>query len=308
MEEQRQDTPQQANPNDVSNVFGAPVEESSQNTPTIEEAFFGPTEAQQEGTPQSHEQAPQVQETPATEQENQSRNDEKRFEYWQSQAAKRENEIAALKQQIGQKPAQPQVPMEATEPKVEEFPPPPSKPSRPRTFSREEAWNDTASESAKYLDDVDGWQDEMTQYNELKHQYDMALMQERYDKVDGERKKDVKLQQNRQAQKQQAREIVDYVQGHHGFNPEEATDFVQTMSNNDAITMDNLVALYRLKKGQPVNTGQPQPSAEFQQTQNAQQVPSPMGVMPATGQSGRTDTDQIMDDLIGTHNSKNPWR
>ena len=118
MEEQRQDTPQQANPNDVSNVFGAPVEESSQNTPTIEEAFFGPTEAQQEGTPQSHEQAPQVQETPATEQENQSRNDEKRFEYWQSQAAKRENEIAALKQQIGQKPAQPQVPMEATEPKV----------------------------------------------------------------------------------------------------------------------------------------------------------------------------------------------
>jgi hypothetical protein len=44
--------------------------------------------------------------------------------------------------------------------------------------------------------------------------------------------------------------------------------------------------------------------------QNAQQVPSPMGVMPS-GQSnadGRSVEDKIMDTMVGNFNSKNPWK
>ena len=307
MEENRQDTPQGANPNNAEPAFGAPIEDSQVQTPTIEDAFFGNTDTGQTDTPPSQEQAPADQAIPPTEPDSQPRNDEKRFEYWQSQAAKRENEIAALKQQLERQNAQPQAPTEAPVPKVEEFPPPPNKPGRPRGFTREEAWNDPTSESAKYLDDVESWQDDMTQYTELKHQYDMALVQERYDTLDASRRKDAQLQQNRQARDKQSKEIAEYVQGHHGFSQDEATDFIQTMSNDDSITMDNLVTLYRLKKGGSEQPAGVQPSATFQQTQQAQQVPSPMGVMPAKGQSGRSEGDQIMDDIIQTHNSKNPW-
>ena len=55
----------------------------------------------------------------------------------------------------------------------------------------------------------------------------------------------------------------------------------------------------------PVNA---EPSPSFQQAQNAQQIPSPMGVMPASGNSERSDSDQIMDSLIGDFNSNNPWK
>ena len=52
------------------------------------------------------------------------------------------------------------------------------------------------------------------------------------------------------------------------------------------------------------------PSPAFQQTMNAQQVPSPMGVMPS-GQNnvdGRSMEDKMIDGMIGDFNSKNPWK
>ena len=54
----------------------------------------------------------------------------------------------------------------------------------------------------------------------------------------------------------------------------------------------------------------PTPSDSFTQTKNAQQVPSPMGVMPSgnTNTDGRTFEDKIMDTMIGNFNSKNPWK
>ena len=62
-----------------------------------------------------------------------------------------------------------------------------------------------------------------------------------------------------------------------------------------------LVQLYRIQQGggNQSNTA-PSPSPEFRQTQNAQQVPSPMGVMPS-GQSNddnKSFEDKVMDTLI----------
>ena len=61
--------------------------------------------------------------------------------------------------------------------------------------------------------------------------------------------------------------------------------------NRDGIELniDNLVQLYRLKQGGAAQqqTTSAQPSDAFVQTQNAQQVPSPMGVMP----SGNSNID-----------------
>ena len=83
------------------------------------------------------------------------------------------------------------------------------------------------------------------------------------------------------------------------------------MSNPNSITIDNLVQLYRLQNGGGNQQAAPAaPSQSFQQTKNAQQVPSSMGVMPS-GQSnvdGRSMEDKIMDTMVGDFNSKNPWK
>ena len=97
-------TPQSANPNDANEAFEGqwPTEDSS-NT-SVEEAFFGSqetTEPQEQASPEpmgTPESAP-IQEQA---QEYSAKNDEKRFEYWQSQAAKAQNQVAHQQQQLEQ--------------------------------------------------------------------------------------------------------------------------------------------------------------------------------------------------------------
>jgi hypothetical protein len=311
------DTPQSANPNtETDNAFEGPwPTEDSSNQTSVEDAFFGsqetttPTEEaspQPEGTPQSQPMQEQVEEYNA-------KNDEKRFEYWQSQAAKAQNQLAEQQKQyeamqaqvnIGAQPQQ-----SAYQEPVEEFPAPPERPSKPRGFSREEAYADPNSESARYLDDYEGWRDDITEYNSLKQEYTVAQMQERLDSQEQQRQNEIMRQQAYQQRQEQLSGVAGHLQGHYGFNDGETQEFIQQMSNPDSLSLENLVQLYRLQKGQnqnPENTG---PSPEFQQTQRAQQIPSPMGVQ--TGQGGgndaRNESDKIMDNMISDFNSKNPW-
>ena len=107
----------------------------------------------------------------------QAKNDDKRFEYWQSQAAKLQNQVTEMQTkmpliehlesnpQMMPQQAPQQAPVQQQE---EEFPPPPDKPLRPRSFSREAAYTDSTSESAAYLDDMEDWRDSMDEYNSLK--------------------------------------------------------------------------------------------------------------------------------------------
>ena len=94
------DTPQSANPNDSNQAFEGPWPTEDSNTTSVEEAFFGSQETE---TPQ--EQAPQVEDTPESApiqeqaQEYNAKNDEKRFEYWQSQASKTQNDMATIQKQ-----------------------------------------------------------------------------------------------------------------------------------------------------------------------------------------------------------------
>jgi len=316
MEEMNQDTPQTANTMaDIeTRAFGAPINEgSSDNNLTVTEAFSSPeevtsTEAPIAGTPEVPAETAQSPEA------YEAKNDERRFEYWQSQAAKRENELQVLQQQLETVKATPQAPTEVpaqqTQPEIQEFPPAPTKPEKPRTFSRDEAYSDPQSESAQYLDEEESWRDDMVQYSELKGQYDTAVLQERLDVQDKRRNEGLKRQEAQRQVARQNQEIYEHVQGHYGFNESDAKEFIQTMSNPESITMDNLVNLYRMQKGQPtqapaVNAG---PSPTFTQVQNAQSIPSPMGVVTAeSGHDTRPEGDQVMDDLINSFNSKNPW-
>lgn len=305
------DTPQ-ANPANADNAFAEPSNEgSNDNTISVEDAFFGKTDSDNQSAPTQGQPADN-QEAPLTEQPYEAKNDDKRFEYWQSQAAKKDNELAEYKAQVEQAiraQQSQQVPNQQPAQPVEEFPPPPKRPDKPRGFSREEAWNDPSSESARYLDEVDTWQDNMGEYRDLRNQYDLALIRERFEAEDNARKaKQQQMAQYNQTKKQ-VRDVYQQVTGHYGFSDAEAKDFIKSMSNSESISMDNLVQLYRMNKGSgQVNTQSQGPSETFQQSRNAQQVPSPMGVMPAqSAQSNRSESDTIMDDIITDFKDRNPW-
>jgi hypothetical protein len=136
-------------------------------------------------------------------------------------------------------------------------------------------------------------------------------MEEKLNNFENERQAEVQRQIASQQRSKQADQIKNHVVGHYGLSNEEAVDFMETMSNPNSLNIDNLVQLYRLQKGSATQqVANNAPSSNFQQVQNAQQVPSPMGVMPS-GQSNidaRSAEDKIMDTMIGNFNSKNPWK
>ena len=312
----QQDTPQnneQTYESLEEAVFGGDdvVTEGSSN---INDAFTSGNEGDTNAAPEQGQPAERVE---GVTQEPQVSNDEKRYQYWQSQADKLKNENADLKRSLNEtlpRTAEDlQEYQEPVEQRTEEFPPPPEKPQRPRAFNREEAYADPASESARYLDEVEDWRDNINEYNTLKTQYQSAVMEEKFQSMENERVAEAQRQQAMQQKNAQVNQIKDHVMGHYGMDENQANDFMQKMSNPKSINIDNLVQLYRMQQGgaqnQPVENNAT-PSATFQQVQNAQQVPSPMGVMPS-GQNnidGRSVEDKIMDTMIGNFNGKNPWK
>ena len=308
------DTPQSANPNDSNQAFEGPWPTEDSNNTSVEDAFFG----SQETTETQEQASPQVEGTPETPpiqeqaQEYSAKNDDKRFEYWQSQASKNQNEAAQIQQQNQELQAQVKamqaIKSEEKEP-VEEFPAPPSRPKKPRTFSREEAYADPNSESARYLDEYEEWRDDMSDYSNLKQEHTINSMQSKLDAQEKSRHDEIQRQEAYAAEQQQMANVNTHLQGHYGFDSNDAQEFIQQMSDANSLSLHNLVQLYRLQKGQ----GQPAegnaPSPAFQQTQRAQQIPSPMGVQTGqgSGNDARSEGDKIMDNMIADFNGKNPW-
>ena len=309
------DTPQESS-NEYASLEEAVFGEGSQDT-NSSSAFTSGNEGNTETAPAGQ---PEVSNQENTQAPVLSGNDEKRYQYWQSQADKYKNELESMRQtqqqQMAQQPVQQPVqqgPEGPVEPQQEMFPAAPPKPQRPRAFNREEAYGDPSSESARYIDELEGWRDDMNEYNNLKSEYQTAVIEEKFNGYEQQRVQEAQRQQAMQQQVAQQNEIHNHLTGHYGMQENEATDFMNTMSNPNSINIDNLVQLYRMQSGNAapqVNPAPAQPSEAFTQTKNAQQVPSPMGVMPSgnTNVDGRTFEDKIMDKMIGSFNSKNPWK
>lgn len=239
-------------------------------------------------------------------------NDVKRYQYWQSEADKARNEkleMEARLQALESQQAQPLQP-ENIEPEPEEqFPDPPMKPGKPRGFNRAEAMDDPTSESARYLEEVDNWRDNMDEYNRLHTQYTTAVVQEERERLVQERE-DI-LRQN--AEQEQIRTNMQQMGQHlnktYGASQEEINEFVKVMDDPNNITVDNLFQLYRMQNGgagqAPVT--QTAPNESFEQRKRAQQVPTPMGVVPSQNSASATGSDSVMDSMISDYKSKNPF-
>ena len=250
-------------------------------------------------------------------------NEKVRYQYWQSQAAKLQNQLDEVKEyqpMVDYLRTNPEAvqsitpggkaPAEAapTSQEQEEFPPPPARPEQPSGFSREEAYADPTSSSAKYLDDVDKWRDDMQQYNQLASQYEIALMREQYSqKIENLEK----VEQQRAAQAEESKkmnEVREYVANNYDLG-ENLDDFLTSMNDPNSINMDDLVGYYKYKKGmgsiappQPTNTA---PSKVFSQTRRAQSVPQPMGVQPAQTNEPSDPSNDFMDMLIKDNKQNN---
>ena len=314
-----QDNIQQDTPQENTNSS------NEQQYASLEEAVFGGEEGSNSnvtgaftsGNKGNTETAPQGQPAVGNEGTNQppvqTNNDETRYQYWQSQADKYKNELDSVKAQQRQPVQQQQQPVAPVETKIEEFPSAPNRPQQPRGFNREEAYNDSSSESARYMDELEGWRDDMSQYNTLKSEYNTAVIEDKFNKMQEEKIIEAKRQRAAQLQANQQAEVKNHVMGHYGMQENEAKDFINSMSDPNSINIDNLVQLYRMKNsggGAQQTPVPPTPSETFTQTQNAQQVPSPMGVMPSGNSNvdGRSVEDKMMDTMIGNFDSKNPWK
>ena len=279
-------------------------------------------------TPQSEDTPQPVMDTEPAPEQNFSKNevetkdnDSVRYEYWQSQAAKLQNQLNEVKEyqpMVDYLRANPEAvqsitpggkPAEAapTSQEQEEFPPPPAKPEQPRGFSREEAFSDPNSDSALYLDNVEKWRDDMQTYNQLAAQYEIATMRESYNEKLGKIEKIEQQRQEQSAAQAKMNEVRQYVSSNYDLG-ENVEDFITTMNDPSSLNMDDLVGYYKYKKGISAQAPAPtpvQPSNSFNQVKRAQSVPQPMGVQPAQGNTPESPSDSFMDALLKNNNKQN---
>jgi hypothetical protein len=266
-----------------------------------------------------------------------AKNDQVRYDYWQSEAAKLKNQLAEkeeiLRQQTpvidyvtqnpgvlknGQAPVQAQPQQQQLAPQVEEakeeFPPPPLKPEKPNVYSREDAYSDPASESAQYDATVDQWRDDMQTYNQLHTSYQVASLQETHDKEIANLRKYEDMRQADARQRAELDNARSYVKSRYDLGSEEnLSAFISEMNDPNSVNMDDLVGYWKHKNGiaetAPPQSNSPQyqqqGSPTFEQLKRSQSVPTPMGVQASAGNQAADPSSNFMASLINDNNSRN---
>lgn len=123
----------------------------------------------------------------------------------------------------------------------------PMKPVKPHNYSLSEAMNDPESPSAKYELELRDYLDKFADYQE----YTERIASEAAERAYMEQKA-------REQQSAVLQNTYQFLVANKGMRPEEATDFIRTMASPQAINMDNLLDLYRLRKGMIQQNVQPQ--------------------------------------------------
>jgi hypothetical protein len=160
-----------------------------------------------------------------------AKEDDSQFNYWQSQADKTKAEMEALKAEmeaLKSQAAQPK--QEISEPKLVK----PTKPVKPVDYDYSEALADPESASAKYLASKEDYLEQMSDYILKKDE----LREEQMTKA-----------QQEQLARQQHQETLSELQTKFNYTPEQANDFVKTMSSPESLSLDNLVKLHQLNQG-----------------------------------------------------------
>ena len=115
----------------------------------------------------------------------------------------------------------------------------PERPSKPSNYDPSEAYMDPESSSFKYRDSLDGYREDLVSYQEDMDSHRLAQADQQY-----------ALQQKQQQDamaKQQQQAMQTNLQEGYGYTPDRANEFIQYYSSPDSISLENLVALDRLR-------------------------------------------------------------
>lgn len=284
----------------MDNVDGQAVEGITTEPTTASEDIFNEIfgQAQEQVAPDSQEVVEN--ETPDIQTAEEPKNDPGQFQYWQSQADKRQAEVDMLKTQMADVMSKVGQPATAPEVEKETALEKPVKPSRPTDFDRSEALTDPDSASAKYLVKQESYLEAMSDYVANSNEQVLQTM--------------TKAQQEQEAVARDQKVLRD-LQSKYNYTPEQANDFVAQMSSPDSLSLDNLVQLHQLKMNNGSNqvtqiTPQAQQKAAVMNQRNEKlSIPKPIGVQPgASDQSPTKDVeDKMMDAMIGNFNKRNPF-
>ena len=230
------------------------------------------------------------------------KDDNSQFQYWQSQADKRQSEIDELKTQVAALSAQREAPQEQARQEIDKVEKP-IKPRKPAGFSHSEALDDPESDSAKYLSQKDQYVDDLAEYMEY---------------AETQREQSAAIQEKNRQMALRNQQVMTELQSKYSYTAPEAADFVEVMNDPSSLSLDNLVQLHQIRRGNRANAGQvinreqrPEVQQKVAQMENRQRnltVPQPLGVQPgANVQSNKKVEDQMMDSMIGNFNKKNPF-
>ena len=228
------------------------------------------------------------------EQVSSSKEDQTRFEYWQSQADKAKSELNALRQEVdyyrtqeqntrlsnGQPQAYPEQGLQ--EPSLKE----PSEPERPVSYNEIDAYSDPDSESFRYRLARDKYRDDYMSFLKDKDNMREQQMQEAY-----------QMEMQAQRDNMMRTQAQSHAINAYGWETNKANEFVQWASNPDNLTLDNLAKLFELRSNP--NPVVQQRTQEMQNQAERLSVPKTAVVQSGTAEQPRTDEQLFSDALLG---------
>lgn len=143
---------------------------------------------------------------------------------------------------------------------------------------------DPESASFKYRDALDNYREDLVSYQENMESYRQEQENQRY-----------QIQQRQQQEamaKQQQEAMARNLQESYGYTPEKATEFIKYYSSPESISLENLVALDRLRNAPSSAEVETRQKAEMMKNrQNRVNIPPPPSVGGGENQPQYSDED-----------------
>ncbi len=250
--------------------------------------------------------ADNVAEEPQVAEQPQETPQEERYEYWQSKYDQQASEynrmqekmkelenVAPIAKHIEENPwildnvassLSGNTPKVAGNTESRGLPKKPERPSKPNNYDPSEAYMDPESSSFKYRDSLDNYREDLVSYQENMESYREEQQNKQYEAQQRQQQEAMAVQQ----QEAMARNL----QESYGYTPDRATEFIKYYSSPDSISLENLVALDRLRNAPSSAEVETRQKAEMMKNrQNRVNIPPPASVGGGENQPQYSDED-----------------
>ena len=147
----------------------------------------------------------------------------------------------------------------------------PERPSKPSNYDPSEAYMDPESSSFKYRDSLDNYREDLVSYQEDMESYREDQQNKQYEAQQRQQQEAMAVQQ----QEAMARNL----QESYGYTPDRATEFIKYYSSPDSISLENLVALDRIRNAPSSAEVETRQKAEMMKNrQNRVNIPPPASI------------------------------